>query len=102
RWRVAGRHFRDPASLPRQAGSPQSAAKAEPLRRTATAGKRQSRLRDRTHTAANTIRGIGMVSTLLRDVYESAAVAKSGPYYTSVNELCDQAPALRPEVLLAA
>lgn len=43
-----------------------------------------------------------MVNSLLREVYEKATVVKSGTYYTSVNELCDQMPALRPDVLWAA
>ncbi|MDD3029219.1 MAG: phosphoribosyltransferase family protein [Alphaproteobacteria bacterium] len=39
---------------------------------------------------------------MLRNVYESAQVVRSGKHLTTVNELCDQIPALRPEVLGAA
>jgi adenine phosphoribosyltransferase len=39
---------------------------------------------------------------ILRDVYEKASVIKSGHHFTTVNELCDQVPALRPETLRAA
>jgi len=39
---------------------------------------------------------------ILRDVYRSASVVKSGKYYTSVNQLCDQVPALKPQTLRAA
>jgi len=39
---------------------------------------------------------------LLREVYESASVVKSGKHLTTVNELCDQVPALRPNTLKAA
>jgi len=36
---------------------------------------------------------------MLRDVYLNARVVDSGSYLTTVNELCDQSPALRPELL---
>lgn len=39
---------------------------------------------------------------ILRDIYKKASVVNSGKYYTSVNELCDQIPALRPGTLKAA
>jgi adenine phosphoribosyltransferase len=39
---------------------------------------------------------------ILRDVYERAPVLKTGKHFTTVNELCDQVPALRPETLRAA
>lgn len=39
---------------------------------------------------------------ILRDVYENARVIRSGKHLTTVNELCDQVPALRPETLRAA
>lgn len=39
---------------------------------------------------------------ILREVYENAKVVRSGKHLTTVNELCDQVPALRPEVLRAA
>lgn len=40
--------------------------------------------------------------TCLRNVYENAFVISSGKHLTTVNELCDQVPAMRPEVLEAA
>jgi adenine phosphoribosyltransferase len=36
---------------------------------------------------------------VLRDVYTNAGVVNSGSYLTTVNELCDQVPALRPDLL---
>jgi adenine phosphoribosyltransferase len=39
---------------------------------------------------------------ILRDVYERAPVIKTGKHLTTINELCDQVPALRPETLRAA
>lgn len=39
---------------------------------------------------------------LLREVYEKAKVVRSGQHLTTINELCDQTPALRPNVLRAA
>lgn len=39
---------------------------------------------------------------ILREVYENAKVVRTGKHLTTVNELCDQIPALRPEVLNAA
>ncbi|GAA3815085.1 phosphoribosyltransferase family protein [Streptomyces phyllanthi] len=36
---------------------------------------------------------------MLRDVYRKAGVLDTGSYLTTVNELCDQLPALRPELL---
>ncbi len=39
---------------------------------------------------------------ILREVYENAYVVRSGKHLTTVNELCDQIPALRPETLRAA
>ncbi|MDD3288772.1 MAG: phosphoribosyltransferase family protein [Alphaproteobacteria bacterium] len=39
---------------------------------------------------------------ILREVYEKAHVVRSGKHLTTVNELCDQIPALRPETLKAA
>ena len=39
---------------------------------------------------------------LLHEVYNRARVIKSGRYLTTVNELCDQIPALRPRVLWEA
>ncbi len=39
---------------------------------------------------------------ILRDVYENARVVRSGKYLTTINELCDQVPALRPQTLRAA
>ncbi|MER7583830.1 adenine phosphoribosyltransferase [Kitasatospora sp. NPDC097691] len=36
---------------------------------------------------------------MLRDVYLRAGVLDTGSYLTTVNELCDQLPALRPELL---
>ncbi|MFJ8626437.1 phosphoribosyltransferase family protein [Kitasatospora sp. NPDC093550] len=36
---------------------------------------------------------------MLRDVYQRAGVLNTGSYLTTVNELCDQLPALRPELL---
>ncbi len=37
--------------------------------------------------------------TMLEEVYRNAGVVDSGRYLTTVNELCDQIPALRPELL---
>src|SRR5256885_2556648 len=42
------------------------------------------------------------MSTLIRAVYERASLVFSGRYYTTINELTDQIPALRPEVLWEA
>jgi len=39
---------------------------------------------------------------LLKDVYETAKVVKSGTHYTTINEFTDQLPALRPKVLWEA
>jgi adenine phosphoribosyltransferase len=39
---------------------------------------------------------------LLHEVYKRARVINSGRYLTTVNELCDQVPALRPRVLWEA
>ncbi|MDT4842000.1 Orotate phosphoribosyltransferase [compost metagenome] len=39
---------------------------------------------------------------LLKDVYTSAKVVKSGNHFTTVNEFTDQLPALRPKVLWEA
>jgi adenine phosphoribosyltransferase len=39
---------------------------------------------------------------ILHEVYKRARVVKSGRYLTTVNELCDQIPALRPRVLWEA
>jgi len=39
---------------------------------------------------------------MLRSVYEQAQVVFSGRYYTTINELTDQVPALRPQVLWRA
>ncbi len=39
---------------------------------------------------------------VLCEVYENARVVRSGKHLTTVNELCDQVPALRPSVLKAA
>lgn len=36
---------------------------------------------------------------MLRDVYRRADVLDTGKYLTTVNELCDQLPALRPQLL---
>lgn len=36
---------------------------------------------------------------MLRDVYLRAGVLNTGSFLTTVNELCDQLPALRPELL---
>ncbi|MEU9330926.1 dTMP kinase [Streptomyces canus] len=36
---------------------------------------------------------------MLEDVYAAASVLDSGRYLTTVNELCDQIPALRPQLL---
>lgn len=36
---------------------------------------------------------------MLQDVYRNAGVVDTGRYLTTVNELCDQLPALRPELL---
>jgi len=38
----------------------------------------------------------------LHEVYRNARVVRSGKHFTTVNELCDQVPALRPEILRAA
>lgn len=46
--------------------------------------------------------GKGEAFSLLRDVYEGAQVVRSGRHLTTVNELCDQIPAMRPETLAAA
>ncbi len=40
--------------------------------------------------------------SLLQEVYRNARVVKSGKYLTTVNELCDQIPSMRPETLRAA
>lgn len=39
---------------------------------------------------------------LLKDVYTSAKVVRSGSHFTTVNEFTDQLPALRPKVLWEA
>lgn len=39
---------------------------------------------------------------ILHEVYKRARVVNSGRYLTTVNELCDQVPALRPRVLWEA
>lgn len=39
---------------------------------------------------------------ILRSVYQKASVVRSGKHLTTVNELCDQVPALRPKTLKAA
>jgi len=39
---------------------------------------------------------------ILHEVYENARVVRTGKHLTTINELCDQIPALRPEVLRAA
>jgi adenine phosphoribosyltransferase len=39
---------------------------------------------------------------ILREVYENARIVRSGKYLTTINELCDQIPALRPQTLRAA
>jgi len=39
---------------------------------------------------------------ILRDIYEKAPVIKTGKHLTTINELCDQVPALRPATLRAA
>lgn len=39
---------------------------------------------------------------ILHEVYENAHVLRSGKHLTTVNELCDQVPALRPTTLRAA
>jgi adenine phosphoribosyltransferase len=39
---------------------------------------------------------------ILREVYENAFVVRSGKHFTTVNELCDQVPSLRPGTLRAA
>ncbi len=39
---------------------------------------------------------------ILCDVYERAPVIKTGKHLTTINELCDQVPALRPATLRAA
>lgn len=36
---------------------------------------------------------------MLRDIYVKAGVIDTGSYLTTINELCDQLPALRPELL---
>jgi len=38
--------------------------------------------------------------SLLSEAYRNARVVESGRYQTTVNELCDQLPALRPELLI--
>ena len=40
-----------------------------------------------------------MTMSLIRDVYQKASVVDSGRFSTTVNELTDQLPALRPQVL---
>ena len=40
-----------------------------------------------------------MTTSLIRDVYQKASVVDSGRFFTTVNELTDQLPALRPQVL---
>lgn len=37
---------------------------------------------------------------LLREAYKNAKIVNSGKHLTTINELCDQTPALRPELLL--
>lgn len=39
---------------------------------------------------------------LLYEVYDRANIVKTGKYYTTINELTDQIPALRPSVLIEA
>src|ERR1700723_1110945 len=39
---------------------------------------------------------------LLEEIYEGAPTVFSGPYRTTINELTDQRPALRPEILAEA
>jgi adenine phosphoribosyltransferase len=53
-------------------------------------------------TNLKTKASVSYANQTLRKVYENARVVRSGKHLTTVNELCDQVPALRPEVLRAA
>lgn len=44
----------------------------------------------------------GVVPDTLREVYERAGIVRTGQFLTTINELCDQVPALRPRTLWAA